>query len=155
MINEGNPARLAPLEPIFEEVDKGMNIPPLEKKPSSIDLFMFSAALWITHRAHFDQDYQRSVGHKDILIQGPLQAGYLIQMITDWLGDSGELRKLSYRHHMSAYSGDMLTSRGRVRNKRIEGGKGCLELDLWIENENMDKVTSGAATVYFPLKKPN
>ena len=31
MINEGNPARLAPLEPIFEEVDKGMNTLPGQK----------------------------------------------------------------------------------------------------------------------------
>ena len=148
-------SRIAPEELVFETIEVGMTIPELKKNPTSISLFMFSAALWITHRAHFDQAYQRSVGHKNVLIHGPLQAGYLIQMVTDWIGESGELSKMTYRHHKAAYLGDELTSMGIIRDKRVEDGKGRMELDLWIENQEKAKVTSGAATVYIPLKKPD
>ena len=146
---------MASREPVaFEDVEVGLSIPPLVKKPTTLSVFMYCAAMWLTHRIHWDQAYARSEGHRDVLVVGPLQAAYLMQMITDWLGEDGTLRKLFYRHHLEAIPGDVLTCTGNIKDKREEDGKGCLELDLLIENQNKEKVTSGTATVYIPMKHP-
>ncbi len=143
---------VTPTEVIFDDVKVGTAIRPLVKKPTTVSLFMFSAAMWLTHRIHFDYNFARSVGLKDIVVHGPLQGSYLVQMITDWLGENGTLRRLSYRHHTPAFPGDVLTCTGVVKDKRAEYGKGCLELDLLIENQNKERLTSGEATVYVPMR---
>ncbi len=140
-------------EVTFEEVTVGTNIPSLVKRPTTVSLFMFGAVTWITHRIHFDYNFARSRGLHDVVVHGPLQAGYLIQMITEWLGESGTLRKLSYRHHMPAFPGDVLTCTGVVKDKRAEDGKGCLEVELLIKNQHDERVSSGTATVHVPMKR--
>ena len=51
-------------------------------QPREIDLFMFSAATWLTHRIHFDRDYARTEGHPDLVIHGPLQGAYLAELLS-------------------------------------------------------------------------
>ena len=136
----------------FEDITTGMKLVPLVKKPTKVNLFRFGAVTWITHRIHFDSDFARSLGLKDVIVHGPLQTCYLIQMITDWLGENGTVGKVSYRHHRPAFAGDVLMCTGVVKDKRIEGGKGCLEIELLVENQNKEKLTSGTALVYIPVK---
>ncbi len=135
----------------FEDASVGMAIPALVKKPTTVGLFMFAAAVWLTHRIHYDREFARSVGLKDIVVISSLQFSYLIQMINDWMGESGTIRKLSYRHHAPAFQGDVLTCSGTITEKRVEDGKGCLTIDLLIENQNKQKITSGNAIVYVPM----
>lgn len=141
-----------PEGPVFDDVELGTNIPTLVKRPTVVTLFLFGAAAWITHRIHYDQAYARSLNLKDVLVQGPLQAGYLVQMVTDWLCENGTIRKLTYRHHTPAYPGDVLTCTGKIKDKRVEDGKGCLDIELSIVNQNTEKVISGVAVVYIPMR---
>ena len=139
----------APSEPEFEMLAPGMRLPQLIKRPTTISLFMYGAANWVYHRVHYDQDYARSVGLRNMVVHGTLQASYLVQMITDWLGENGILKKLSFRHHVPAYPGDVLTCSGVINDKRFEDGHRCLVLDLAIVNQDNEKTTTGTATVYF------
>ncbi len=41
----------------FEDIQVGNEIPSLVKKPTSVDLFMFSAICWQPHRIHYDKEF--------------------------------------------------------------------------------------------------
>ncbi len=139
--------------PVFEEVQEGMTLPTLVKQPTNVTLFMFRAALWITSRIHYDSQFIRSKGYKDVIVHGPLQVSFLTQMITDWLGENGTLRKMSWRNQASAFPGDVLTCSGVIKSKHTEDGKGCLQLDLALENQNQERLVTGTATVYVPMRR--
>ena len=64
--------------PRFDELEAGQELPPLVKTPSEVQLFMFSAITWDTHRTHFDTPY--SVDEESlpgILVHGHLQGAFL------------------------------------------------------------------------------
>jgi acyl dehydratase len=89
-------------------------VPPLiaerRVRPREVDLFMFSAATWLTHRIHFDRDYARTEGFDDLVVHGPLQGAYLAQLLWEAAAaQGGELASLSYRHHRPAYCAEWLT----------------------------------------------
>jgi hydroxyacyl-ACP dehydratase HTD2-like protein with hotdog domain len=146
--------KAAPRKPLFETLAVGMTLPQLVKRPTTMSLFMYGAANWVYHRVHYDQDYARSVGLRNVVVHGTLQACYLVQMMTDWLRENGILKKLSFRHHVPAYPGDVLTCSGLIKDKRTEDGNRFLVLDLTIVNQDNQKTTSGTATVYLFEKQP-
>ena len=42
---------------------------------------------------------------------------------------------------------DTVTARGVVTGKRIEGGEHLVDLDIWLDKQDAEKVSSGSATV--------
>jgi hydroxyacyl-ACP dehydratase HTD2-like protein with hotdog domain len=88
----------------------GKSVASVEIRPAELDLFMFSAATWLTHRIHFDREYARTEGFDDLVVHGPLQGAYLSQMLTGIAHDfGGQVLSLTYRHRRPAYCGQRLT----------------------------------------------
>jgi len=93
----------------------GQELPERTYCPDQVDLFRYSAALWLAHRIHYDADYARSEGHPGPVVHGPLQGAYLIRLVEDWLAPlGGRITEMSYRHHRTACAGDPLVGRGRL-----------------------------------------
>lgn len=100
-------------------------VPPLiaerRVRPREVDLFMFSAATWLTHRIHFDRDYARTEGFDDLVVHGPLQGAYLAQLLWEAAAaQGGELASLSYRHHRPAYCAEWLTVTATLETLNLE-----------------------------------
>jgi hydroxyacyl-ACP dehydratase HTD2-like protein with hotdog domain len=117
------------------------------RTPDPVDLFQFSAALWLTHRIHYDRDYTTEVeGHPGLPVQGPLQAVYLQQLVRDDLqrrrpGSRVRIARYRFRHVAPAYVGQTLTCRGRVTS--VDGDRvGC---EVWAEVEG-HRTTVGELT---------
>jgi hydroxyacyl-ACP dehydratase HTD2-like protein with hotdog domain len=94
-----------------QRVDKtvGTTVAAMEVCPGELDLFMFSAATWLTHRIHFDREYARTEGFDDLVVHGPLQGAYLSQMLSALADDcGGKVVSLSYRHRRPVYCGQRL-----------------------------------------------
>ncbi len=137
----------------FEDVKVGEEIPPLVKKPTNVQLFMFSAATWNRARIHYDSDYARNnEGLPDILVHRPLQGSFLAQLLTDWMGEEGSLKKFSWSVRISSVPGDTLTCRGKVIGKHLKDKEHLVECELWIENQRGEKVTFGKATLALPSR---
>jgi hydroxyacyl-ACP dehydratase HTD2-like protein with hotdog domain len=84
-------------------------------QPDEVSLFLFSAATWLPHRIHYDRDYAMSEGHRDLLVHGPLQGSYLVQMVHEWLAQrGGVLESFRYRHVAPAYVGRELLCRAAI-----------------------------------------
>jgi hydroxyacyl-ACP dehydratase HTD2-like protein with hotdog domain len=77
--------------------------------PDGLDLFLFSAALWLPHRIHYDLEFARSEGHAGLVVHGPLQVARLLELAALWR-DGGETRFVSaeFRHVSPACVGDRL-----------------------------------------------
>lgn len=119
---------------------------PRSHTPDAVDLFSFSAAVWLLHRIHYDQQYTTTVeGHPGLLVHGPLQAVYLSQAIRRHFGPKARLVRFRFRHQAPAYLGDTLTCHGEVVGHDADAG--ITTCDVWIELPDGRKTTMGVAEV--------
>ena len=105
-----------------------------------------------------------SIGHQDAAVavkdlgmpgpydNGPQRCGMLATCVTNWMGDDGFMRTLSTRLKLPVIFGDTNYIKGRVKGKRVEDGKGLVDLELWGENQLGQKTITGNATVELPQR---
>ncbi len=136
----------------IEDVAEGDEIAPLEKRPTMVTLFRYSAATWNAHRIHYDLEYAREEGHRDVLVQGHLHGAYLVQMLTDWMGPQGVLRKFGWSNRRPGFPGDVLTCSGRVTRVYREDGEHRVDCEIWEENQHGEVCAPGTATVALPSR---
>jgi len=142
-VGEANPAEALPGV-------CGTEILQTKVKFRELDLFMFSAASWLTARIHFDRDYARSEGYPDIVVHGPLQGAYLSQLLVDMAAPfGGDLTSLAYRHHRPALCSDTLTFYGFANRPVERDGAAHVDMDLRITRSDGAIVTSGRGTLRF------
>jgi hydroxyacyl-ACP dehydratase HTD2-like protein with hotdog domain len=122
-------------------------IPPLVKQPSTVALFRFSAVTWNAHRIHYDRDYAASEGYPNVLVQGHMHGAFLTQMLLEWIGPGGMLRRLQWSNRRAAYAGDTITCQGRVSQVYEEDGVRLADCEIWTENQNGEVCAPGTATV--------
>lgn len=118
----------------WEGINVGDEIPPLAKKPSYMQLFMFSAVCWNRHLIHYNPDYARSDGLKDAAPQRALIGSFLAQLLSSWVGDAGRVTLLEWSVRASALPGQVITCKGKVIEKRLEGDRQAVECSLWAED---------------------
>jgi 3-methylfumaryl-CoA hydratase len=104
------------------------------------------------HRIHYDKDYAQTEGHPDLLVHGPLQGAFLVQLVTDWIGKSGILKRISYQNRARAFVGDTLTCKGRVTRKYVHGDEHRVDCEIWVERQTGEVSSPGTATVALPVK---
>lgn len=127
----------------------GASIPGITHCPDSIQLFLFGSVCWMPHRIHFDPEYARSEGHRDVLVHGALQGAYLSNFAQDWAEAGGaRLVIIRYRHHAPAYVRDELTVTAQIAS--IDAAKDEVRIALQLTNGEGVVTTSGEATVSFP-----
>jgi hydroxyacyl-ACP dehydratase HTD2-like protein with hotdog domain len=92
----------------------GELIGPVEWRPTTIQLFRFSAVTWNSHRIHFDQAYARTEGYPDTLVQSQLHGCFLAHTVLQWAGRGAQLLTFRWENRHFAVAGDVLTCAGRV-----------------------------------------
>jgi acyl dehydratase len=76
-----------------------------------------------------------------------------IQLLTNWIGDAGELRRASAQYRKFVYHGDVVRLGGRVRRVyRDASGAACVDLSTHALNQRGDDVMPGEATVVLPTR---
>lgn len=144
---------MATVQPTFEDVSVGDEIPPLVVEPTPTQLFFFSAATYNGHRIHYDRSWAVDVeGYPNVLVHGPLQAALLARAVTDWAGPGGRLVWFQAQNRASAFPGDRLRFLGSVARTRIDGVRGLVELDLRGEKDGGELLMPGAAVVELPRR---
>ncbi len=136
----------------FEDVEVGDSLPGLDKTPSNTLLFLYSAITWNPQRIHFDKEYTRTEGYRDVIVHGPLRGAFLSQMLTRWAGQGGTLKKLAYANRDIAYVNETLRCRGTVSRKWVERKRGHVACEIWLERSDGNVLTPGTATVILPFR---
>ena len=136
----------------FQDIAVGNEIPSLVKQPGNVQLFLFSTVTRNPHRIHYDKDFAVLEGHPDLLVHGPLQGAFLVQLMTDWIGPRGKLKRIAYQNRARAFVGDTITCKGRVTKVYIEGGENLVDCDIWDERQTGEICSPGTATVSLPSR---
>jgi hypothetical protein len=83
---------------------------------------------------------------------GPQRVCWLSQIVTDWMGDDGILRKLNVQVRHPNVVGDTNTVLGQVSRKWEEDGEHLVGVNIVNENQAGLGTALGTAVVQLPLR---
>ena len=138
----------------FEDVREGQEIPSLRKDVSPVSILMYVASVWLMDRIHFDQPFatQRR-GLPGVVAPGNMGGDYYAQLLSEFSGDEGQVRKMSFQFRNFMLADDALEVGGKIVKKYVSEGKGLVELELWIKNQGQVNCVPGKGVVALPLRK--
>ncbi len=132
----------------YEDVDVGDEIPEISIGPLSHTQFLFIASShhdW--YPGHHDVEYAREQGLPDIFMNATWQHALLQRVLCAWVGPNCIPRRIKYRMGKPIVRFDTVKARGVVTGKRFENDEYLVDLDVWLDKQDADKVTKGTATV--------
>lgn len=136
----------------YEDIAVGSEITPLVKQPTTRQLVMWAGASGDYNPIHYDKDFAQSRGLPGVIVHGQLVCSFLGQLMSDWMGEQGSLRKLTCSYKGMNYPGETITVKGKVIKKYVEDREHRVECNIWVENPKGEKTTSGIAIVIMPAR---
>ena len=103
-------------------------------------------------RGHAEAKMAREVGMPGGYDVGPQRISWMGQHMTNWMGDSGFLQRLSVSVRRPNVFGDVSWCRAEIADKRVDAGTHVVDLTLRIENQLGEVTAKGTATVALPAK---
>jgi len=147
----------------WDDIEVGMEITALAKIATTQMLVRWAGASGDFNPLHYDSAYVEVEGLGQVIVHGALKRQWLIQLMTDWIGEQGTLKKFScqygamdYPRHMKSISeaqaGETWHCKGKVTKKYVEGDRHLVDCRIGVENGKGEVTTSGRATVILPVK---
>lgn len=138
----------------FEDVEIGQEIPPLEKNPTTQQLVKYAGASGDFYQIHYDKDFAIKNNLPGVILHGALKNAFLGQLMTDFAGEHGWLRKLSVQYRGMDQPGAKVVCKGKIAKKYSENGHNLVDCEIWLENAMGEKTTLGSACVMLPSRHP-
>jgi len=147
----------------YEDVDIGTEVTPLKKIATTRMLVQWAGATGDFNPLHYEEDFARNLGVEGPILHGALKRAWLVNLMTEWIGEKGRLKNLSCRYRGMDYPRKMKTftephdgetwwCKGKVTKKYVAGEASVVECSIWIENGMGDKTTTGTAAAVLPSK---
>ena len=147
----------------WEDVEVGSEITPLPKVATRRMLVKFAGASGDFNPLHYEDAYAEFQGVGKPIVHGQLKRGWLVQLVTDWMGEQGTLKKFScqfrgmdYPRPMKSltepHEGETCWCKGKVTNMYVEGDEHWVECEIWVENGKGENTTPGTAAVVLPSR---
>ena len=130
----------------WDDLKEGDEITPLVKKCTPQQLVMWAAASGDFYQIHYDQDFARSTGLPGVILHGLLKAAWLAQLVTDWGGPAARLTAFEVSYRGIDLPGRPYRCAGLVKSR----AEGVAELEIWGEDPDGNRTTTGTATVEMP-----
>jgi len=149
----------------YEDINVGEVLPPLPKVATTQMLVRWAGAIGDDNPLHYESTFATEQGVGETIVHGSLKRAWLGQLLTDWLGEYGELLKFScqyrgidYPRKMKSMSepqdGETWWCRGKVKRKYEENGYHLVDCRIWVENGKKEKTTIGSAVAALPSRNP-
>ncbi len=139
-------------ELFWEDIEEGTEVTPLVKEPTTQQLVRWAGASGDFYQIHYDKDFALSNGLPGVIVHGALKSTWLGQLLGDWVGEGGTIKKYGCSYRGMDVPGDKLTCKGKVVRKYVEGDEHLVECEIWLENSQGQKTTPGTAVVALPAK---
>ena len=136
----------------FEDVEEGTELPTLRKDPTTQQLVKYAGASGDYYQIHYDQNFAKDNGLPDVILHGALKGSWLGQVMTDWIGEGGTLKKLVTQYRGMDVPGSPIFGKGIVKRKYTENGENLVECEIWLENHEGKKTTPGSAIAGLPSR---
>ena len=147
----------------WEDVNEGDEVTPLPKVATTQTLVKWAGASGDFVPLHYDDEFAKASGQAMSIVHGALKRQWLVQLMTDWIGEEGTLRKFSCQYRAVDYprrmktlvepqEGETWQCKGIVTKKYVEGGQHFVGCDIWVENGQGQVTTPGKASVILPSR---
>jgi acyl dehydratase len=133
--------------PEFARPAVGDELPPLTKTLDRLELVRYAAGSGDFNPLHYDPDFPQAREIGDNIVHGRLKYAALGQLVSDWLGHRGFIRRISASYRGMDRRGSPFTCHGRVTGVREEDGRRIVELELWTSGTEGRRTTEGTAEV--------
>jgi len=137
----------------YDDLNVGDAIPTLVKQPTTRQLVKYAGASGDYYEIHYDHQFAVKSGLNDgVIVHGLLTAGWMAQMLTDWLPSPMALKKFGVSYRAMARPGDTVSCKGTIIKKYDQNGEHLVECELSAENQRGDKCAIGNATAALPQR---
>ena len=136
----------------WDDVSEGMEILTLVKEPTTQQLVKYAGASGDYYQIHYDKDFAAGNGLDGVILHGALKNAFLGQLMTQWMGPEGTVKKLSCQYRGMDFPDQTITGKGMVTRKYQDQGQNLVDCDIWLENPTGEKTTPGKATVALPSR---
>jgi acyl dehydratase len=138
-----------------EDIAVGDALPALVKGPlSPAHVMRWAAAMENWHRIHYDWRYATAHdGLPDVVVNGSWKQHVLIQLVTDWVGESGWLWTIGFQFRGMNVPGETLTAWGEVTAIEQRGDYGVVTLRVGLKNDRGEDGTPGTAVTVWPHRE--
>jgi len=133
----------------WESINLGDTIPELKKKPGVTQLVKYAAGSGDFNPLHHDYNFFQSQAIGSIIVHGRFKYASLGELVSNWLGHQGRIKKLSCQYRGMDFPDKEFTCKGTVDKKWEEGGEKLAEVTIWAEDAEGKKTTPGQAIVAF------
>jgi acyl dehydratase len=137
----------------WEDLEAGSEVPALEKNPTTQQLVKYAGASGDFYQIHYDKDFALNNNLPGVILHGALKNGFLGQMMTNFAGHEGWLRKLAVQYRGMDQPGSKVVCKGKVVKKYVAGSDHLVDCEIWLENAKGEKTTIGSATVILPSRE--
>ena len=103
-------------------------------------------------RVHWEPEMALMVGAPGAYDYGPERCSWLTHHMTNWMGDTGFLASAHSRIRRHNPEGDLLFIEGQVVGKRMENGRGLVEISQQAHNQDGATSIVGGGVVALPLR---
>jgi acyl dehydratase len=135
----------------FEQINIGDTLGPLELFVSKDQCRNYAKIMGMGEIAgrFTDDAAAKKEGLPGMILPGNMSLGLLSKLVTDWIGSSNSaLTRISTTYRVPVQPDHALTIHGFVTQTYPETRSA--EIDVWIENEDAERLVTGTATVEFP-----
>ena len=150
----------------WEDVEVGDEVTTLPKVATSQMLVKWAGASGDMNPLHYDNSFADGQGVGKPIVHGALKRQWLVHLMTDWIGEEGNLKKFSCQYRAMDYpramktmtepeEGETWLCKGKVTKKYVADGEHYVVCNIWIENGKGEVTTPGKATVALPSYTSN
>ena len=133
----------------FEAVEVGEALGPYEIVIDKARARAYAATCGMDSGRFHDDEAARAEGLPGMIIPGNFSLGLLSKLVTDWLGAGpGRLARIGTTYRAIVLPERRLMLHGFVTH--VERAARSVEIDVWIENEDAERLVIGTASVAFP-----
>ena len=107
----------------------------------------------VPERVHWEESFAHEVGAPGAYDYGPERCSWLTHQLTNWMGDTGFLRKANCKVRRHNPEGDLLFIKAKVKRKFVEGERHLVEIEQEGRNQDHEQSVVGSGIVELPSRK--
>jgi acyl dehydratase len=133
----------------FESVKIGDPLGPQEFFLSKDQVRAYARTMGIWVPRFTDDEAARKEGLPGMITPGNMSLAILSKLVTDWIGTSGaQLTRMGTTYRQPVLPDHSITLQGFITDKNETSHSA--EMDIWLENEDGERLVIGTASVHFP-----
>ena len=137
--------------PLFNEVRVGTEIPPFSIKMDQPMYKKYNKSVTEINPLHLSEKFARKLGYKKIVVAGVFTYSFFLRPILNWVKDRGYIKQVKIQFKEPIYIEDEIIHHAKVTEKYRKDGINYIEFEVWVENQEHKKVTTGSITLIFNL----